>query len=60
MPVSYTHLDVYKRQVQTTRRIAKALSLVEITLADHIVVAEDDFVSLAQSGLFHPGVDFED
>ena len=24
-----------------------------ITLADHIVVAEDDFVSLAQSGLFH-------
>lgn len=46
--------------VQTTRRIAKALSLVEITLADHIVVAEDDFVSLAQSGLFHPGVDFED
>ena len=46
--------------VQTTRRIAKALSLEEITQADHIVVAEDDFVSLAQSGLFHPGVDFED
>lgn len=36
--------------VQTTRRIAMALSAVEIHLADHIVVADDDYVSLAQSG----------
>ena len=36
--------------VQTTRRIARALMAVEIVLADHIVVADDDYVSLAQSG----------
>ena len=41
--------------VQTTRRVAMALDAVEIQLADHIVVADDDFVSLAQSGLYHPG-----
>ena len=48
------------RETVGYKGLAKALSLVEITLADHIVVAEDDFVSLAQSGLFHPGVDLED
>ena len=37
--------------VQTTRKIAMALSAVEITLADHIVVAEEDYVSMAQSGI---------
>ena len=36
--------------VQTTRRIAAALSAVEINLIDHIVVAEGDFISMAQSG----------
>ncbi len=36
--------------IQTTRRIAAALSAVEIQLADHIVVADDDYVSMAQSG----------
>lgn len=36
--------------VQTTRRIAAALSAVEIHLADHIVVAEGDYVSMVQSG----------
>lgn len=36
--------------VQTTRQIAVALRAVEIELADHIVVADDDYVSLAQSG----------
>ena len=40
--------------VQTTRRLATALDAVEITLADHIVVAEDDFVSMLQSGVYHP------
>ena len=40
--------------VQTTWRIARALNTVEITLADHIVVADDDFVSLAQSGHYRP------
>ena len=36
--------------VQTTRRIAAALNAVEIHLADHIVVAEGDYVSMVQSG----------
>lgn len=36
--------------IQTTRRVAAALSTVDISLADHIVVADDDFVSMVQSG----------
>ena len=40
--------------VATTRRVAMALHAVGIFLADHIVVAEDDFVSLAESGMYHP------
>jgi DNA repair protein RadC len=36
--------------IQTTKRIAAALAAVEIHLVDHIVVADDDYVSLAQSG----------
>ena len=39
---------------QTTMRLARALDAVEITLVDHIVVADDDFVSMAQSGRYHP------
>lgn len=38
----------------TTRRLAMALDSVEIRLVDHVVVAEDDFVSMAQSGLYRP------
>ena len=41
--------------ILTTKRVAAALNVVEIQLADHIVVADDDFVSLAQSGYFRPG-----
>ena len=36
--------------ILTTRRVAAALSTVDIGLFDHIVVAEDDFVSMVQSG----------
>ena len=36
--------------IQTTRRVAAALSAVEVHLADHIVVADGDFVSMVQSG----------
>ena len=36
--------------IQTTQRIAAALYAVEIHLADHIVVAEGDYVSMVQSG----------
>lgn len=40
--------------VQTTHRVAAALETVDITLADHIIVADRDYVSLAQSGLYRP------
>ena len=46
--------------VQTTRRVGAALNAVEITLVDHIVVAEDDFVSLYQSGYYRPEDCFAD
>ena len=36
--------------IQTTRRVAAALRAVEVHLADHIVVAEGDYVSMVQSG----------
>ena len=36
--------------IQVTYRVAAALAAVEVQLADHIVVAEDDYVSMAQSG----------
>ena len=36
--------------IQTTRQVAAALRSVEVYLADHIVVADDDYVSMVQSG----------
>ena len=41
-----------REDVQTTRRVAAALDAVEIELTDHIIVADQDWVSLAQSGLY--------
>ena len=41
--------------IQTTRRVAVALDAVEIGLIDHIVVADDDFVSMSQSGYYRAG-----
>lgn len=41
--------------IATTVRIARALAAVDVILADHIVVADDDYVSMAQSGYFKPG-----
>lgn len=38
--------------VQVTRRVAAALDGVDVILTDHIIVANDDYVSLAQSGLY--------
>ncbi len=42
-----------QEDVYVTRRVAMALAAVEIELLDHIVVADDDFVSLSQSGWYH-------
>ncbi len=36
--------------IQTTRRVAAALNAIEVHLADHVVVAEGDYVSIVQSG----------
>jgi DNA repair protein RadC len=38
--------------ILSTQRTAAALAAVEITLVDHIIVADDDFVTLGQSGLY--------
>lgn len=38
--------------VQTTRRLMAALNAVEIQLVDHLVVADDDYVSMVQSRYF--------
>ncbi len=38
--------------VQTTGRIAKALELVDVNLADHLVFSGNDFVSIVQSNYF--------
>ena len=38
--------------IETTHRIASALSTVDVILADHIVVCDDDFVSMRQSNMF--------
>jgi len=42
--------------VQTTLRVSAALETVEITLADHIVVCGDDYISMAQSQYFTPNL----
>ncbi|MBR5021658.1 MAG: hypothetical protein IKY18_00420 [Oscillospiraceae bacterium] len=42
--------------VQTTLRVSAALETVEITLADHIVVCGDDYISMAQSQYFTPNM----
>ena len=41
-----------QRDVMATEKIFKTLKLINIELCDHIVVADDDFVSMADSGHF--------
>lgn len=38
--------------ILTTRRIQAALHAVDIVLSDHLIVADDDFVSMADTGYF--------
>ena len=40
--------------IETTHRVAAALEAVEIVLADHIIVANEDYVSLVQSNRYQP------
>ena len=39
---------------EATERLAVALNAMDIILADHVVVSDEDFVSLAQSGIYDP------
>jgi len=39
---------------RTTIRLGRALSAVEITLIDHVVVADKDYVSMVDSGWYNP------
>ena len=43
--------------IETTHRLSKAMAAVEITLADHIVVADNDFVSMVHSGYYRPDLE---
>ena len=44
-----------REDVQTTYRVEAALDAVEIILADHIIVSDEDYVSMMQSGFYKPG-----
>lgn len=41
-----------QEDVATTRRVATALQAVDVILADHLVIADDDFTSMVQSGFY--------
>lgn len=40
--------------VMTTRRLAKALLMADVVLTDHVVVADRDYISMRQSGIYDP------
>lgn len=44
--------------IVTTRRIVAALEAVEIMLSDHLVVADNDYISMVQSGFIRPAMEF--
>lgn len=39
------------KDIETTKQVCNALKLIEVSLIDHIIVADNDYVSLSQSGL---------
>ena len=39
---------------ETTRALQTALDAVGVTLADHIIVADGDFISMASDGMMEP------
>ncbi len=41
--------------VAVTRRLAETLAAVDVVLVDHLIVADEDYVSLVQSGLYSGG-----
>lgn len=43
-----------QEDVLATQRLAAALATVDVTLFDHLIIADEDFVSLVQSGMYNP------
>lgn len=43
-----------EEDMEATERLAMALGAMDIALADHVVVADKDFISLVQSGMYDP------
>lgn len=43
-----------REDIETTERLAKALGAMDIILADHVVVADEDYVSMVQSRCYDP------
>ena len=41
--------------MSTTKRLHGLLEQVGVTLTDHLIFADDDMVSLRESGIFIPG-----
>lgn len=41
-----------REDIETTTRLATALDAVGVILADHIIVADEDFISMFQSGIY--------
>ena len=52
--LEYLSEDKSMEDIITTRRMATALDAVGITLEDHIVVTDRDYVSIRQSNLYDP------
>lgn len=42
--------------IATTRRVEKALEAVDVYLVDHLIIADNDYVSMRQSGYFVPSL----
>lgn len=44
--------------IQTTMRIDQALASVDVYLADHLIVSDDEMISMVQSGCFSPRITY--
>ena len=45
-----------REDIASTQRIAVALDAVDVILSDHLVVADNDYISMVQSGYYRPGM----
>ena len=43
-----------REDVDTTYHVAKALAMVDVTLTDHLIIADDDYISFRRSNLYDP------